>query len=112
MVRKRPCGICRRWFKPHARAGDRQKVCSRPECQKERRRRSVAARRRKDPDLERGDRLRRRLRTEEALDEPGPLAGLDRQALRNAVGLEVAVVIEESAEVIVLNVRNAVPPKT
>jgi len=99
MVRKRPCRICRRWFQPNPRAGDRQRVCSHPECQKERRRRSVAALREKDPDYERADRLRGRLRTGEALDEAGPLAGLDRQALRNAVGLEVSVAIEESIEV-------------
>jgi hypothetical protein len=111
MVGKRPCRICRKWFQPHPRAGDRQKVCSRPECQKERRRRAVASLRRREPDHERGDRLRRRLRTEEAQDEPGVLAGLDRVALRNAVGLEVAVAIEESAEVIAVNVRNAVPAK-
>jgi hypothetical protein len=27
MAKKRPCGICRRWFEPHPRAGDRQTVC-------------------------------------------------------------------------------------
>lgn len=100
MVRKRPCRICHRWFQPHPRAGDRQKVCSRPECQKERRRRSVAGLRKKDPGGERADRLRRRLRTDGAQETSGPLAGLDRKVLRNAVGLEVAVAIEESAEVV------------
>ena len=34
--RKRPCGKCRRWFEPDARVGDRQRVCSREECQRAR----------------------------------------------------------------------------
>lgn len=40
-VRKeRPCSICRRWFLPDARAGDRQRACEREECQRERHRRA------------------------------------------------------------------------
>ena len=34
-TRKRPCKICRKWFLPHPRQGDRQKTCGRPECQRE-----------------------------------------------------------------------------
>ena len=40
--RKRPCRECRRWFEPDARVGDRQRVCSRQECQKARRRETQA----------------------------------------------------------------------
>ena len=35
MLRKRPCRICRRWFQPHARAGERQRVCSEAACQRD-----------------------------------------------------------------------------
>lgn len=30
--RKRPCRICRKWFTPDPRVGDRQKTCGNPEC--------------------------------------------------------------------------------
>jgi hypothetical protein len=32
VARKRPCTICRRWFRPDPRVGDRQRACSKPEC--------------------------------------------------------------------------------
>lgn len=33
-LKKRPCKICRKWFVPHPRVGDRQKTCGSKECQK------------------------------------------------------------------------------
>lgn len=110
MLRKRPCRICHRWFRPHPRAGDRQQACSAAPCQAERRRRAVAAWRRRHPDYDRDDRLRRRLQaTPRAVaSEADPLARLDWGAARNAVGLEVAVVIEETGRLLVSWARNAV----
>ena len=40
---KRPCRICRRWFRPDVRVGSRQRTCSRPECQAARRKKTQAA---------------------------------------------------------------------
>ena len=34
LSRKRPCRICRKWFVPNPRLGDRQKTCGVPECQR------------------------------------------------------------------------------
>ena len=109
MVRKRPCRICRRWFRPHPRAGDRQHTCGAPSCQAERRRRAVAAWRARHPDFDREDRLRRRLQKEVASAAGvDPMASIDWGAARNAVGLEVAVVIEESSRLLTTWARNAV----
>jgi hypothetical protein len=36
-TRKHPCRICRRWFYPDPRAGERQRACSNPVCQAVRR---------------------------------------------------------------------------
>ena len=33
-LKKRPCRICKKWFAPHPRLGDRQKTCGSKECQK------------------------------------------------------------------------------
>src|SRR5260370_4494565 len=39
-ARKRPCTICRRWFRPNPRVGDRQRACGKPECQTARRKKT------------------------------------------------------------------------
>ena len=32
--KKRPCRVCRKWFMPHPRLGDRQMTCGSEECQR------------------------------------------------------------------------------
>lgn len=115
MARKKPCSICRKWFEPHPRAGARQRVCSSMECQRERQRRAVADWRRRNPDYDRENRLRARVVKEEAAEpappDSDPMARLDQVAARNAVGLEVMVVLTESTRLIVDWARNAVVSK-
>src|SRR6266849_4538545 len=48
-ARKRPCAICRRWFRPDA-LGDRQHACGKPECQTRRRQKTQASWRRRNPE--------------------------------------------------------------
>src|SRR5664280_2367106 len=48
-ARKRPCAICRRWFRPEPRVGDRQHACGKPECQMSRRQKTQASWRRRNP---------------------------------------------------------------
>jgi hypothetical protein len=48
-ARKRPCAICRRWFRPNARVGDRQHACGKPGCQISRRQKTQASWRRRNP---------------------------------------------------------------
>lgn len=108
MTRKRPCRICRRWFQPHPRAGERQRVCSSDECQRERHRRSCERWRRDNVAEEREQRLRERLREPVG---PGPravMAGLRLDTVRDAVGPQMAVIIEETSEVLGEWVRDAV----
>jgi len=40
--KKRPCGICRRWFTPNNRLKERQKTCGDPKCQKKWHKKSCA----------------------------------------------------------------------
>jgi len=113
MSRSRPCRICRRWFIPHPRAGDRQRACSKADCQQERHRLACQAWRCRHPEYDREDRLRRRLRQE----EPGgrsrsvpvdPLQEIDWSVARDAVGLQVVAVIEETGQVLRNWARDAV----
>lgn len=48
-ARKRPCTICRRWFRPDPRVGDRQRACHKPECQAARRQKTQAQWRLRNP---------------------------------------------------------------
>ena len=115
MSRTRPCRICRKWFPPEARSGDRQRVCGSASCQRERHRRSCAAWHGRNPDYDREDRLRRLLRvlppSPAATIDPlstSPLARLNLDAARDAVGPELIVVIGVVGQVLWQGVRDAV----
>lgn len=111
MRRKRPCGICGHWFLPNARCGDRQKVCSAAACQRERHRRSCRKWHDRNPDYDREERLRNKLRKAEtapsAVADPLSLR-IDAEAARDAVGMEVHVVVDEIGRVLVEWARDAV----
>jgi len=110
MRRKRPCRICRHWFVAHPRAGERQRVCSKPQCQKERHRRACAAWRKREQEGERVHRLRQRILEVPAVSAQagGVRARLRWDAVRDAVGLEMAVIIEEMRREVEDLVRDAV----
>src|SRR5450432_3472932 len=48
-ARKRPCTICRRWFRPDPRVGVRQRACGQPNCQTTRRQKTQANWRNRNP---------------------------------------------------------------
>jgi len=82
MLKKRPCSICRRWFYPDRRVGERQRACSEVSCQEARRARTQASWRRRNPDYFTARRLQlRRVSQEEGavlepLQLPPPLSHL------------------------------------
>lgn len=113
MAGSRPCRICKQWFRPDARAGDRQRVCGSESCQRERHRRACAAWHRRNPDYDREERLRRRLTREvkPAVSDPlavPPMMRWDGAAARDVVGLQVAVALEVTAQLLWDGVRDAV----
>jgi hypothetical protein len=115
MSRKRPCRGCGKWFQPNARAGERQRSCDREECQRERHRRACADWRARHPDYDLERRLRERVRREGVVGEPlqrDPLAEVVWDAARDAVGVEVAVIVEETGKVLAGWARDAVHAQT
>lgn len=75
-ARKRPCSICRRWFRPDPRVGDRQHACQKPECQAARRKKTQARWRAANPDYAAAYRIQQRQAQEQApepLRVPAPL---------------------------------------
>jgi len=65
-ARKRPCTICRRWFRPDPRAGTRQRACGNPDCQTERRQKTQESWRSRNP----GDSIAWRIDQRAAQSEP------------------------------------------
>jgi hypothetical protein len=111
MARKRPCRVCRKWFAPHPRVGERQRTCGSDDCQRERHRRACAQWHEHHPDYDRESRLRERVRVEVARGEPlarDPMAEVAWDAARDAVGMEAAVIVEETGKVLALWARDAV----
>lgn len=115
MRRQRRCRVCGCGYWPHPRSGKRQHVCAKPECQRERHRASCKDWRTRNPEYDRERRLRSRLTAPERAQEgttaepPGgdPLMLLDWQVARDAAGVEVAVIVEESGRLVVQWARDA-----
>ena len=92
-ARKRPCTICRRWFRPDSRVGDRQRACSRADCQTARRQKTQATWRRQNPDYGVAWRLDRRAtqaRPPEPLRVPAPLHQLPWDLAKDQFGAQGA----------------------
>src|SRR5262245_766267 len=91
--RKRPCSICRHWFRPHPRVGPRQHACSQPECQAARRKRTQARWRSRNPDYAAAYRIQQRGAQEqppEPLRLPAPLSRLPWDLAKDELGGEGA----------------------
>jgi hypothetical protein len=114
MTRKRPCRECGKWFQPTPRAGQRQRTCGREECQRARHQRACADWRARHPDYDVERRLRERVRAKEVVGEPlnrDPMAEVVWDAARDAVGVKVAVIVEETGKVLAGWARDAVHAK-
>jgi hypothetical protein len=61
MHKKRPCSMCRRWFVPDPRVGDRQRTCGAAECQRERHRQADRKWHKQHPDYDQARRLLKQL---------------------------------------------------
>src|SRR5438132_11496842 len=92
-ARKKPCTICRRWFRPDPRVGGRQRACGQPECQTARRQKAQASWRRRNPDYAIGWRLDQRAaqaQPPEPLRLPPPLAQLPWNVAKDQFGVQGA----------------------
>lgn len=115
MATSRPCTICRRWFEVDARVGKRHRVCGRAACRASRNKRACAKWRSEHADEVKAARIRKRLAKSEP-DPPevvllDPMRHFDPDAVRHVIGLEVKVVLEEVAKVILSLARHEMPPK-
>jgi hypothetical protein len=89
-ARKRPCCICRQWFRPHPRVGSRQRSCGKAECRALRRQKSQASWRRRNPGYAMAYRIdQRAAQTEpppEVMRVPAPLNQLPWEFAKDQFG--------------------------
>src|SRR5260370_38279814 len=97
-ARKRPCSICRRWFRADTRVGNRQHACGKPECQGARRQKTQASWRRRNPGYAIAWRIdQRAAQTQlppEALRRPPPLNHLPWEFAKDQFGSQRAAFID------------------
>ena len=90
-VGKRPCCICRRWFRPNPRVGSRQRACGSADCQAARRVQTQRNWRESRPDYFTARRIRERGeqdRAPEPLRLPPPLNRLPWDIAQDQFGVE------------------------
>ena len=87
-ARKRPCRICRRWFRPDNRVGDRQRACGKADCQKARRQKTQASWRARNAGYATAHRITQRNQdsSAEALRTPPPLNRLPWDLAKDQFG--------------------------
>src|SRR5271157_2336384 len=113
-ARKRPCTICRRWFRPDARVGVRQRACSQPECQTARRQKTQASWRSRNQGYAIAWRLDRRVtqaqQPPEPLRLPTPLSQLPWEFAKDQFGPQGADFIGVMGALIVRAAKDQIRP--
>ena len=113
-ARKRPCTICRRWFRPNPRAGSRQRACGRPDCQKARRQKTQANWRNQNPGYSIAWRLDRRAaahpESPEPLRLPPPLSQLPWDVAKDQFGSQGADFIGVMGALIIRKAKDQILP--
>ena len=96
--RSKPCSICRRWFTPHPRVGQRQRTCGRPECKAKQKLRTQAEWSDRNPSYWAERRLGQQLEQARQGDLGGVLRGPPAQMARTPVeAAQEAICIEAVA---------------
>ena len=113
-ARKRPCTICRRWFRPDARVGVRQRACTKPECQAARRQKTQAGWRNRNRGYAITWRLDRRAaqvpQPPEPLRLPAPLNQLPWEFAKDQFGAQGADFIGVMSTLILCAVKDQIRP--
>ena len=107
-VAMKPCRVCRKFYRPHVRVGDRQKTCTQEACRKAWRSRKNKEAYRKERGYHRDHALRKKLEHErekpraekpgEGVANPGTRQEsslqLPREEIREAMSEEAVVILE------------------
>ena len=112
-ARKKPCRICRRWFQPDERVGERQRACGKPECQTARRQKTQADWRKRNPDYPIAWKLDQRVAQTpppETLRFPSPLNQLPWEFAKDQFGVQGADFIGVMSALILRSAKDQIRP--
>jgi hypothetical protein len=112
-ARKKPCRICRRWFRPDPRVGGRQRACRDADCQTARRQKTQASWRNRNPGYAiawRIDQRAARAQPPEPLRLPAPLHQLPWSVAKDQFGLQGADFIGVMAALMVRTAKDQIRP--
>jgi hypothetical protein len=90
---KKPCCICRKWFRPNVRVGKRQRTCGRAECQQALKKKRLTEWRARNPDYFITWRIQERSKAKrppEPLRLPPPLSNLPWDIAQDEFGVKGA----------------------
>jgi hypothetical protein len=127
---KRPCRICKKWFLPNPRLGDRQKTCGTPECQRQWHIRKCAEWNLKNRHLARESYLRGRLESLAPVSDlpasppqtspPPPLKSSPQRVspldyppkvVQEVIGAQQLVIIEYIVRLLIRRVQEVIKPQ-
>jgi hypothetical protein len=126
--KKRPCRICRKWFMPHPRVGDRQKTCGDHECMRKWHGRKCAEWNRKNRNCAQEKYLSDRLalggneqegtkatsaaattpQSHVSVSSPAPFPQLPRSLIQEVIGVQEFVIIEYIARQLFRSVQEVI----
>ena len=112
-ARKRPCTICRRWFRPNPRVGARQRACGQPDCQTARRQKTQANWRNRNPGYSIAWRIDKRAaqpHPPEPLRMPAPLDKLPWNVAKDQFGSQGADFIGVMGALMVRAAKDQIRP--
>jgi hypothetical protein len=97
VYKKRPCRICRRWFRPNPKLKDRQKTCADPQCQREWHRKQCVQWNRSNEEYFRANYLAKK--KEATSTSPSPprsriKSGLPLGYVQEVIGVQHLIIIE------------------
>lgn len=101
IFKKRPCKICRRWFRPNPRVGDSQMTCGNAYCKREWHRKKCAQWNKDNREYFKGIYLEKKLKDvhnptglTRVQHTPYPNLKLPRQEIEEVIGQEQLIIIE------------------
>ncbi len=106
--------MCRRWFRPDPRVGDRQHACHKSECQAARRKKTQARWRTANPDYAAAYRIQQRQAQEQApepLRVPAPLNRLPWDLAKDEIGGKAADFLGLMGALLVRTAKDQIRPQ-
>jgi hypothetical protein len=104
---KRPCRICKRWFRPHPRVKDRQKTCGDPQCQQEWHRRKCAEWNRNNVDYFKTNYLDKKLEVT-GIPRSRLKTGLPLGYVKGRIGSQQMIIIEHLSQLLMRRCRHLI----